>query len=436
MSSKLKVIVFGLIISITIAACSNAGQQTSSSGQVNGITANSITIGGLASLTGPLTADFAPTFDGVSAYVDQINSQGGVWGRKINFAYKLDDGSDPSQDVDQARNLVTEFKVFAIVGVATPSFEAAGYLSNNGIPTFGMAINPGWSPSKNMFGVGGSYVNFTGAQNEVAYLAEMTHSTKVAVLSYNIAESSQGCTGAIAGLKKYGIDVVYTDLGIPAPAVDLSADVANIANKGANMVVSCMDLSGNLLLSQQIHQQGLHVIQYWYDGYDPSSLNNPTDAQLMNSVYFSLQNAPFSAGVQDPKAYPGMATYLADMAKYFPNELPSEASLDGFASAYLFVSGLKMAGRDLTRTKLINAINSISSFTAGGILAPVDWRIAHTSSGSIDCQSFVQVENGQFVNRFGSDGSLFTCFNTTLKNPKTVKTVNNVIGLPGAYATK
>lgn len=428
--------VFVLVVSVSVAACSNAAQQTSNSGQIDGVTSNSITIGGLASLTGPLTADFAPTFDGVSAYLDQVNSQGGVWGRKINFKYKLDDGSDPSQDVDQARNLVSAFKVFSIVGVATPSFEAAGYLSNSGVPTFGMAINPGWSPAKNMFGVGGSYVDFTGAQNEVAYLAEMTHSTKVAVLSYNITESSQGCTGAIAGLRKYGIDVVYIDLGIPAPAVDLSADVTNIANKGAQMVVSCMDLSGNLLLSQQIHQQGLKVVQYWYDGYDPASLTNSNDAQLMNSVYFSLQNAPFSAGVQDPKAYPGMAEYLNDMAKYFPNELPSEASLDGFASAYLFVKGLKMAGRDLTRSKLIDAINSISLFTAGGILAPVNWKIAHTSSGSIDCQSFVQVVNGQFENRFGSNGSVFTCFNTNLTHPTKVQTVNSIVGLPGSYATK
>jgi ABC-type branched-subunit amino acid transport system substrate-binding protein len=432
---KFKFILTIAVLSCLIAACSNAKQQISNTGQTDGVTSNQITIGGLASLTGPLTADFAPIFTGVSAYIDRINAEGGVWGRKIKFAYQLDDASDPSQDVDQARNLVSTFKVFAVVGVATPSFEGASYLADNGVPVFGMAINPGWWPAKNMFGVGGSYVDFTGPQNEVAYLAEMTHSTKVAVLAYNIAESSQGCTGAIAGLKEYGIDVAYTDLGIPAPAVDLSADVAKIAASGANMVVSCMDLSGNLLLSQDIHQQGLHVTQYWYDGYDPSVLNNPTDSNLMNSVYFSLQNAPFTAGTQDPIEYPGMASYLKDMEKYFPNTLPSEASLDGYLSADLFVKGLKMAGRNLTRTKLIDDINSLTSYTAGGALAPVNWKIAHFTS-NIDCQAFVQVVNGQFINRFGSDGSVFTCFKSNLKNPTKVVLDNNVPGLPGAYISK
>ena len=45
-----------------------------------------------------------------------------------------------------------------------------------------------------------------------------------------------------------------------------------------------------------------------------------------------------------------MDMYLSKLAKYFPDELPGEASLAGWVDADMFVTGLRLAGRDLTRT--------------------------------------------------------------------------------------
>ena len=76
----------------------------------------------------------------------------------------------------------------------------------------------------------------------------------------------------ISAFHKYGIPIVVNDLSVPAPATDLHADVSRIKASGADFVASCMDLSGNVLLSNTMAQEGVTgVTQYWFDGYDQSA---------------------------------------------------------------------------------------------------------------------------------------------------------------------
>ena len=102
-----------------------------------------------------------------------------------------------------------------------------------------------------------------------------------------------------------------------------------------------------------------------------------------------------------------MALYLRELAKYYPTDLPGEASLAGWVDADMFVTGLRMVGRDhLTRTRLIDALNSLTAFTADGIVAPIDWHYEHRSVGPVDCNVYVRAIGGHFVPllRLGRDG--------------------------------
>ena len=129
----------------------------------------------MASLTGPIAAAFAPIFDGVNAYLDMVNKKGGVDGRRIDLAYQLDDGSNPSQDTDQVRTLVGQDHVFAVLGVGTPTFAGASYLAANNVPTFGYTVSTQWTAGPSLFGSEGSYIAFTRPGPEPAYLAEQIH---------------------------------------------------------------------------------------------------------------------------------------------------------------------------------------------------------------------------------------------------------------------
>jgi len=394
---------------LTAAACGNAKSVVSHAGNTDGISNNQITIGGVASLTGPIPADFAPIFDGVRAYFSMVNASGGVNGRKIVFAYPKDDGSNSSQNTAQIRTLVDQDHVFAVVGVGTPTFSGAKFLVDNNVPTFGYAISPDWGQGDNLFGSEGSYISFTRPGPEPAFLAEQLHAKRIGILAYNVTESSQGCQGIAYRLHQFHIPVVYQDLSIQAPPVDLTPDVNRMRAAGVDLVATCMDLSGNRLLSQTMHQAGMgSVNQYWLNGYDESAIAKY--ASLMNGTYFLIGHVPFESAKLTPGRYPGLDEYLKELAKYFPGEQPSEASIAGWVNADLFVTGLRMIGRNVSRTRLISAINSLAAYTSNGIVAPIDWRYEHRAVGPIDCNVYVRAVRGSFVPIFGSAKTVFTCF--------------------------
>ncbi|MGA8296191.1 MAG: ABC transporter substrate-binding protein [Acidimicrobiales bacterium] len=399
-----------LVAGALLAACGNAAVTTSTSGNSAGVSRNRIVVGALASLTGPLPADFAPAIAGAQAYFDTVNANGGVNGRRIDLAHRLDDQSNPSSDAGAARTLVDQDHVFAVVPVATPSFAGGPFLASHDVPTFGLDVNPNsdWAGSS-MYGTTGSYNNYKGAQLQAAYLAELHHVKNAAVIAYNIAQSVQGCDSVLIAFKKYGIHLAFKDLSVPVPAFNLNADVTRMKAHHTDMVVSCLDLTGNVLLAHTMAQQGLTgVTQFWYDGYDESALKQ--FSSVMQGVYFFLSNVPFEVTKLAPGKYPGMDNFVTAMARYEPHEQPSEAALSGWQSADLFVTGLKRLGRDVTRTRLIAALNRIPDYTANGIDAPIDWQSAHSPApGPTNCGAFVQVRGERFVPVYGTPPSVFSC---------------------------
>ena len=419
-------------VALVAAACGNAKPTVSNAGNVQGVTSSQVVVGGVASLTVPIPADFAPIFDGVNAYLNMVNAEGGVDGRRIEFRYPLDDGSNASQDTDQVRTLVEQDHVFAVLGVGTPSFAGASYLASNNVPTFGYDVSTDWTAGPSLFGSEGSFLDFTRPGPEAPYLAEQLHARKVGILAYNVGGSEQAGVGMAYAMQRFHIPVAYEDLSVQAPPVDLTTDVNRMRALGVDLVVSCMDLSGNILLSRTMRQDGMgSVAQYWLDGYDEAAIAK--FSSLMQGAYFLIGHVPFEAAKLSPGKYPGMDKYLKELAKYFPGELPGEASLAGWVDADMFVTGLRLAGRDLTRTRLIADLNQLTSYTADGIVSPIDWRLEHNRNGLVDCNVYVRAIGGHYVPLFGSSRTAFTCFETPQPaSARSVVVVPPAASVPGA----
>ena len=426
-----RVVLVTALLALSLAACGNAKTTVSNAGNTNGITAHHIVVGGIASLTGPLPQAFAPVFDGARAYFDMINATGGIHGRTIEFpqSNQLDDESDPSVDVQQARTLVQSDKVFAVVAVGTPSFVGASYLASNDVPTFGYNVNPQWDAGPSLYGYDGSYIDFEHPGPEPAYLAEQLHDTKVGIVSYNLSQSSEGCVGVANTMAKFHIPVAFEDLSISPPAIDLSADVNRMHADGVDFVASCLDLAGNLVLARALQAAGMKsVTQYWLDGYDEGAIR--TSASLMDGVYFLVSHVPFESGQLQPGRYPEMALYLKELRKYFPDDEPSEPSLAGWVSAEMFSDGLAKIGRDVTRARLIAALNSESDYT-DGLIAPIDWKVAHHEVGPLDCNAFVRAVGTHFMPIFGSAHTVFTCFQYPQPSSNKVMVIPPPASVPG-----
>jgi ABC-type branched-subunit amino acid transport system substrate-binding protein len=332
----------------------------------------------------------------------------GVNGRKIKYVAQLDDQTLSSLNTSQARALVTQDNVFAVVGVATPVFAGGKFLADNNVPTFGWNVNPEWSDGPSLFGEKGSYLNFTQpGPGTNAYLANRLGAQKVGVVAYNVTQSADCATGAIYGYNKYGApvgqQVVLKDTSLPFGVTDLSGDITQLKNSGAQFVGTCMDPTGNTVLSKGLQEAGIYnqVKQYWPNGYDQSTLSQ--FAPQMEGVYFQTGFVPYEHGFTQ-----GMDAYLDAMAK--TGAPVSDVTLAGWINADLFVTALRQVGNNVTRQNVINTINKMTHYTAGGISPGIDWTVQHTSSGPIDCNAFIQVQHGQFTSVFGSGKNPFICF--------------------------
>ena len=70
----------------------------------------------------------------------------------------------------------------------------------------------------------------------------------------------------------------------------MATDVQRMKQAGANFVVSCMDVQGNITMARAIQQYGLKITQLWFSGNDKSTLD--TNQSLMQGVYFDIQHVP------------------------------------------------------------------------------------------------------------------------------------------------
>jgi branched-chain amino acid transport system substrate-binding protein len=396
-----------LALGLVAAACSNStpsgttSTTTASSGNhvassAPGVTNTSITVGSLATASGALAGGFAEVPDGAIAYFDAINAAGGVDGRKIYLKYQADDTGSPTNDTTQARNLVEQDHVFAVVGIGTPFFDGASFFQAVGTPSFGYVVTQDWNNRSDLFGAYGSYLDYTTSQPDEIFVAKELHAKSVGVLAYGIAASSQdACESVVSGLKQAGIHVGYEDVDFGLGA-NPTAQVLAMKAAHVDMLVTCMEGSDNLAVDESMQQNGMTgVHSVWLDGYDRAYLKQAPS--VMVGVIYLEQHVPFEAATQFPGKYPAMQQYLATMKKYEPKWTYDDSSFQGYLNAVQFVQGLKeeaATGKPLTQADLIATINKETAFTGGGLTTPVNWTNSHTTAYPPYCASFVEVEPG------------------------------------------
>ena len=129
-----------LVATTLVVALGATASSATSAASETGITAKTITIGGSFPLTGPVSL-YATIPTAMKAYFSYINSRKGpdgrrgIYGRQIVFKM-YDDAYNPAQTVQQARRLVEQDKVFAVVGqLGTEHNEAIRpYMNERKVP--------------------------------------------------------------------------------------------------------------------------------------------------------------------------------------------------------------------------------------------------------------------------------------------------------------
>ena len=373
-----------------------------------GVTSNQINVGGVVAKTNPLGGDYAAAFDGVQAYFNMVNASKdkGIYGRKLNLSSKRDD--QVGMNRQEVQGLISEDNVFAVLPVATLLFTGADLLGQSGIPTFGWNINAEWGSEQapgppNLFGEKGSYLCFTCASQTVPWLAQKLHKKKIGLLAYQVPQSADCAKGVQATFDKYpSAKVEFVDTSLAFGVTDLSNDVSQMKDKGVDMVTTCMDNNGTLTLAKEMKKQGLNAPQYLPNAYNQKFISD--NAPFFQGSYALTFFTPFEVK-QKPKG-------LQDFQKWMKKGgfAQNENSMAGWINADQFVTGLKEAGPDFTRQKVVDAINAEKNYTANGLLAGIDWSVQHMADQAQGCNVLSKVDNGKFVPSFGQPGKPFVCF--------------------------
>jgi hypothetical protein len=341
--------------------------------------------------------------DGIEAYFNWRNDQGGIWGRQLEVTDVVDD--EFSQNQVKALEIVTAEDTFATFSATNipsgwPDLEEAG------IPLYVWTINP-----VAMNGVesiwGNREVICAGCERRAtAYVAQLAGATKVASLGYGVSDVSKECAAANAStIETYsddigGAEVVYTNdtlaFGLPN---GIGPEVTAMKDAGVDLVLACMDLNGMKTLGQELERQGMQDATVWHsNSYDDGFVASA--GGVFEGDYVQAAARPFQADVGDSD----MQAFLDQMEK--DGSTVTEMAMVGWINASLAYEGLKAAGPEFDRQKVIEATNTFTNFTANGLTQPINWSTQHvmptpedptTPAPEWDCVSIVKIEDNAFV---------------------------------------
>ncbi|MDZ4828389.1 MAG: ABC transporter substrate-binding protein [Actinomycetota bacterium] len=410
-----------------VTTASDEDLDTNISSTQPGVSDTEIQVAVIASKTNPLNGKYAQVADGIRAYFEMVNSEGGIYGRNLVVSAERDDivGLQNLQEVQASLADDNAFATF----LASLGFTGADALDEAGQPTFIWNIRPEMAGHQNIFGnIGAICFGCTG--QPLPWIAQEIGAEQVGVLAYGVANESKLCAaGNRDAFEQYPTaEVVFFDDTLEFAQPDLSAQVAEMKAKGVDLVTTCMDINEVIVLAREMKEQGLDAVQTLPNGYDAELV--AANADLLNGSYVSVQFVPYE---NDPLPAE-VETFLHWMEE--TGKEPIEIAAMGWILAYQFVEGLKLAGPEFTQQSVIDALNTQTDLDVNGMTVPLDWTKQHNDpvgnaevDSDYECASIVEVVDGKFVPVFNEPGKPFSCWEN---NAEELNYLGNFSFEPGA----
>ena len=363
--------------------------------ELQGVTDTSVKVGGLSTLTSPRLATFTGVDVGAQVYFDSVNANGGIAGRQIDFIGVKDDGENNEQNITQARSLVEEEEVFAVVPVVSSFFAGSSVLQDVGIPYFGWGFHEAFCDTPEGFsfnGCGNPKVDDHPAYAWPGLIAELYPDAKTVAFSSEDTEAARaGVDRYLRSLDELGLEEVLVDTGIPIdPGTDYTPFAQRIIEANPDVVFIVSGASTAIQLAGRLQASGFEGKVTTPAIYDPRVLAVESAAQAVEGATAYVGFATFQS-----EDNPGIAQLKADVAEFAPEgTVLTQPLASGYFSAMLFSQILEAVGTDLTYEAFYEAANS-TVFDGGGALAALTFPEAH--SFPRECGALAGVVDSVFV---------------------------------------
>ncbi|EYS93693.1 ABC transporter permease [Cupriavidus sp. SK-4] len=340
-----------------------------------GVTRNTIRIGQSAGVTGPVAGSVKEQIAGAQVYLRTINANGGVAGRRIELVTH-DDGFDAKRTPDNVRKLIDEDKVFALFMVrGTPQNESIlPIIAAQKVPLVAPltgAITLHRPVNRYVFNVRAKY------QDEVArainHLATSGMS-RIGIFYANDGFGRDVLEGYNAALQARGVQPAAT-ASFARPMGDITQSVAamNKANPQAVLVIGSGSEAARIIRELRGAGSEAQFVTLSNNAADSfiRELGNDARGLIITQVVPGTNSSQMT-----------LASEYRSLAKQQGVE-PSNAGMEGFMSAKVLVEGLRRAGPDLTRERLVTALEGMRDYDLGGILISYSAE-RHTGSSFVE----------------------------------------------------
>jgi branched-chain amino acid transport system substrate-binding protein len=364
---KLIVSCLSVAVVAALTACSSSSSSSGGGSVSKGQTAtgSTIKVGLMTDLTGVSASGFTTSKQGVDAYINYINDQGGVNGKKITIVVG-DTASTPTGALTAAQKLVQNDKVFGIIENSSVFYGAERYLLKAGVPVVGSAIDgPIWNDPKNT-----NIFAATGVPNpDYMALAQGQYEksrgvTSCAALGYSDSVSAQkSATAFTKSCEAAGLKTGYLNVQVPSGTTDVGSIALAIKKSGADGITTSLRPNTAFALVAALKQLGVNMKSFLLaTGYGSDLLVSPAAVQVAQGVDFETLGYPAETH--------NTATDLrrANLAKVGAASPPTFGEQYSYLPAVGFVTGLKAAGPNPSQGTFITKLRAVTDFTGDGLL--------------------------------------------------------------------
>jgi branched-chain amino acid transport system substrate-binding protein len=350
-----------------------------------GVSGNKIRLGSTFAISGPVSNISGPILKGVKAYFNEVNANGGLFGRKIELVF-YDDGWDAQRGKAKIKQLVEQDRVLLLTTVPSSNGldAAATYLEQKRVPVFGTSgLIESQFRSAMQWPIGTSTrsaariglldnANRLGAKTIGLIWLDLlagfeARDSLLKALSSGFVKGVKLVADRRVSLSEPSFESVWND-------VQNQAKRNGVADGRPDFVALAIDPTNAIKALQAAQRLGFRPKIGWGGG-APLFLDltlSGSEYAAQTGLYAGTSYFPPLAEFQN---IPAVREYQRVVRKYFGNVDVNNPYLEGgFAGAALTVEVLRRLGPCVTRADAIKAANGLTGFSAAGLTQPLTYR--------------------------------------------------------------
>jgi ABC-type branched-subunit amino acid transport system substrate-binding protein len=358
-----------------------------------GVSDDTITVGNISTISGPVPGLGEPSVAGVRAYLAYRNATGGVCGRRLALR-SADDGIENAR----YRAALTDMsdKVLALAGgFAGGDGGAIDVLTSNNIPAVMNAFNDPAQNAPTVFDINPPFAKVDAVTAKYTFLHEQgvrTASVATIAQASSISELNQ----QVARMEAVGIRVVNRQ-ELPLSTLSFDAPARAIANSGADYFLFLGAGNLNSSMARSIHQSGYELkFSEFLTAYGTNFIEaTGPGAEGVTSWTRSLP--------VEETDNPEMKAFLEWMGRVAPGIPPDTFAADSWAASKAIFDSLEALPGPISREALIAQLKTLTDYDANGFYGSINLGQKQAKG----CSVAMRVEGGKWKRIYPDSG--FAC---------------------------